>query len=143
MAGSGLFLKPPSHLILSSCRLMLSAATPQQEAEQSWGQEVALQQSKGGQEGSFALRTAILISAVAGNSCKLKPDADASSRTPAVTVGTALGKGSRSPAEAMVPHQLGRSYCSESFPGASRGTVNRWKGAQPAKYCVCRSKKQS
>lgn len=98
---------------------MLSTATPQQEAEQSLGQDMALQQSEGGQEGSFALRTAISIPTVAGNSCKLKPGADASSCIPALTVGTALGKGSRSPAGAMGPCQLGRSCCSESFPGAS------------------------
>lgn len=72
---------------------MLSTATPQQEAEQSWGQDMALQQSKGGQEGSFALRTAILISAVAGNSCKLKPDPDASTCIPALTVGEHWGRG--------------------------------------------------
>lgn len=41
---------------------MLSTATPQQEPEQNEGQDMALQQSEGGQEVSFALGTAILLS---------------------------------------------------------------------------------
>lgn len=99
---------------------MLSTATPQQEAEQSLGQDMALQQSKGGQQGSFALITAVSLPAVAGNSGKLNQDADAFSGIPVLTVGRALGKGSRSPAGAVGTDQLGRRYCSDSFPGAPR-----------------------
>lgn len=97
---------------------------------------MALQQSKGGQEGSYALRTAILIPAVAGNRCKLKPDADASNRIPPLTVGRALGKGSGIPAVEIGPHQLGRSRCSKSLPGAS-SAVNCLEAAQPASQLLC------
>lgn len=124
MAGSVLFLKPPSHLILCAmpADVIHSHPTAGARAKRGAGHGSAAEQGRAG--GLVCIENCYFdFLPVAGNSCKQKPGADASSRIPALTVEKAVGKGSRNPGGSMGPQQLGRSYCSESFPGAS-GAVN-------------------
>lgn len=67
MVGSGLFLKPQPHLILCAvlADVIHNRAPAQQEAEQSSGQDTALQ-SEGGQDSLFALRTACCFDPCSG-----------------------------------------------------------------------------
>lgn len=119
-----LFLKPLSHLILCTVPADVIHSHPTAGGRAKLGTRHGSAAEQGGHEGSFALRTAILIFAAAGNSSKLKPDADASSYTPALTVKRVLGKGSKNPAGSMGPHQLGNSYYSDHF-SEGLGAVNR------------------
>lgn len=116
-AGSVLFLKPLSHLILCAmpADVIHSHPTAGAQTKRGTGHGSAAEQGRAG--GLVCIENCYFdFLPVSGNSCKQKPGADdASSRIPGLTVERAVGKGSRG---SMGPHHLGRS-CSESFPGSS------------------------